>query len=115
MLAISSVTLFVTVELIQSQMSYQSNLVYSLSKTTLDYDYSCDQQVYDLNLNLLNNGSKYVSNFEISVTNELCVGAVPPLPNVLNPHQKLSLDLYTTSLNGTITITGNNTVLLIRF
>lgn len=51
----------------------------------------------------------------VSVTNALCVGAIPQLPDSLVPSQQLAVDIYTTSVNGTITITGNNTVLLVQF
>jgi hypothetical protein len=113
--ALVGVGLFVFNQMNQAQMSYQSHLDYSVSKAILSYDYSCDQQVYSLNFLLSNNGSKLVNNLAISVTNPLCVGAVPPLPPALAPHQQLMLDLYTTSQNGTITVMGNDTVLLVRF
>ena len=112
---VAGVGLFVWNEVNQSQLSYQNHLDYSVTKTILSYDYSCDQQVYGLNMVLSNNGSKLVNDLSVSLTNELCVGAIPPLPDSLAPHQQLTFDIYTTSVNGTITITGNNTVLLVRF
>ncbi len=113
--AIVGVGLFVWNESNQSQMSYQRYLNYSLTKTKLSYDYSCDQQVYSLDMVLTNDGNKLVSDLSVSVTNALCVGAIPQLPDSLVPSQQLAVDIYTTSVNGTITITGNNTVLLVQF
>jgi len=113
--AILGVGLFIWNESNQSQMSYQHYLNYSLTKTKLSYDYSCDQQVYSLNMVLTNDGNKLVSDLSVSVSNPLCVGAIPQLPDSLAPSQQLAVDIYTTSANGTITITGNNTVLLVQF
>jgi len=98
-----------------SSDEYQSNISYSLSRVALKYDYSCEENVYGLYLNLTNLGTKIVQNFQVSVTNELCVGSVPPLPSYLNPGQSLQFYLYTTSPNGTISVTGNNTNLFINF
>jgi hypothetical protein len=94
---------------------YQSYIKYSFTRIALKYDYSCDENVYGLYLNLVNNGDRIVQDFQVSVTNALCVGSVPPLPNSLNPGQSVKFYVYTTAPNGTITVTGNNTNLFIRF
>jgi hypothetical protein len=99
----------------QSQLSYQDHLEYSLTKTKLGYDYSCDQNVYSLNLVVTNAGSKLLNDISVSVTNPLCVGAVPQPPNSLASGENLTMDVFTTTVNGTITITGNNTFLLVPF
>lgn len=113
--AIAGISIFVWSATYEAEMSYQNHLHYTLAKQALSYDYSCDQRVYDLSLVLTNNGSKVVNDLSISVTNGLCEGAVPPLPSSLLPQQQLSIDIYTTSVNGTITVTGNNTALFIPF
>jgi hypothetical protein len=112
--AIVGVALLVLDEMNQPP-SYQRELDYSLTKTKLGYDYSCDQQVYSLDMVLTNEGSKLVNDLGVSLTNELCVGAIPQLPNSISPGQKIAIEMYTTSVNGTVTIIGNNTVLLVRF
>ena len=112
---IVGVGLFVWNESNQSLLSYQRYLSYSLTKTKLSYDYSCDQQVYSLNIVLTNDGDKLVNDLSASVTNALCVGAIPQMPDSLAPSQQLAVDIYTTGVNGTITVTGNNTVLLVQF
>jgi len=94
---------------------YQSYIKYSTSKLSLGYDYSCDQSVYGLFVNLTNSGHKTIDNFQVSVTNELCVGGVPSLPVALNSGQSIQFYVYTTEQNGTLSITGNNTNLFIRF
>ena len=99
----------------QVQAAYQSNLKYSFSRIVLQFDYSCDTNVTGLYLSLTNAGTKVVQDLNIQITNPLCVGAVPPLPSSLNASQTIKMYLYTTVPNGTITVTGNNTVLSIKF
>ena len=98
-----------------SKEEYQSNIKYQFSRISLRYDYSCDESVYGLFLTLQNKGNKTVQNLQISVTNELCVGSIPPLPTVLNPGQSIQFYVYTTVANGTVSISGNNTDLFIQF
>jgi hypothetical protein len=94
---------------------YQANIRYQFTRISLRYDYSCDENVYGLYVNLQNNGSKIVQNLQVSVTNELCVGSIPPLPGTLDPGQSIQFYVYTTEPNGTITVSGNNTEVFIRF
>ena len=95
--------------------NYGNKLRYSLERIQLRYDYSCDENVYGLYLVLNNSGAKSVSGLSVAMTNELCVGAIPPIPNTLSPNESLKIYLYSTESNGTITISGNNTELNIGF
>lgn len=95
--------------------AYQSNIEYMFSRLSPSYDYSCDENVYGLSVSLKNNGDKMVQDLQVSVTNELCVGAIPPLPSSLNQNQSIQFYVYTTQENGTLSVTGNNTNLFIRF
>ncbi len=94
---------------------YQSYIKYTFTRQYLQYDYSCDQSVYGLYIVLTNSGDKTVQNLQVSVTNGLCVGAIPPLPSALNASQSIQFYVYTTVPNGTVTVTGNNTDLSIGF
>jgi hypothetical protein len=94
---------------------YQSEMRYSFTRIPLRYDYSCDEDVYGLYVNLSNNGSKMVQGLQASITNALCVGGTPPLPSVLKPNQSIQFYVYSTEQNGTLTVSGNNTDVFIRF
>ena len=98
----------------ETSSEYQS-ISYSFARISLRYDYSCDENVYGLYIGLTNNGSKFVQNLTVSVTNGLCVGSVPPLPSFLSQRQTIHFYVYTSSPNGTISVTGNNTDFSIRF
>jgi hypothetical protein len=98
-----------------SKEEYQSNIKYQFSRIPLRYDYSCGENVFGLFITLQNNGKKTVQNLQVSVTNELCVGSIPPLPNILNPGQSIQFYVYTTVANGTVSVSGNNTDLFIQF
>lgn len=99
---------------LEAQNQYGA-LTYSVSKLSPEYDYSCDEPVYGLYVILSNNGSKAIADFSVSISNPLCKGAVPPLTNVLLPSQHLGLYLYSTQENGTLTVSGNNTMVEISF
>ena len=113
-LASFSILVIVLGQIEQSREEYQS-LGYSFTRIALRYDYSCDESVYGLSVDLSNNGEKLVQNLSVSVTNGLCVGSVPPLPGSLSPGQSIQFYIYTSAPNGTISVTGNNTDLLINF
>lgn len=102
-------------QVLQTTPNYGSQLRYSLKRIQLRYDYSCDENVYGLYIVLNNSGPKTVSGLSITMTNELCVGAIPPIPNALTAQGSLKLSLYSTASNGTIMISGNNTQLNIAF
>ena len=97
------------------QEQYQANIKFQFTRISLKYDYSCDENVYGLYVILQNTGNKIVQNFEVSVTNALCVGSVPPLPSALDPGQSIKFYVYSTEPNGTVTVSGNNTDVYIRF
>ncbi len=97
------------------QEQYQANIKFQFTRISLKYDYSCDENVYGLYVMLQNAGNKIVQNFEVSVTNALCVGSVPPLPSALGPGQSIKFYVYSTEPNGTVTVSGNNTDVYIRF
>jgi len=100
---------------IQFDREQYQDINYQFTRISLRYDYSCDENVYGLSVNLQNNGTKSVQDFQVSVTNELCVGSIPPLPSSLDPGQALQFYVYTTEPNGTVTVSGNNTNVYIRF
>jgi hypothetical protein len=102
-------------QVLQNTPNYGSQLRYSLKRIQLRYDYSCDENVYGLYLVLNNTGPETVSGLSIAMTNELCVGAIPSIPNTLASQGSLKLYLYSTASNGTIMISGNNTQLIIAF
>jgi len=102
-------------QVLQDTPNYGTELRYSLERIQLRYDYSCDENVYGLYLVLNNSGPKTVSSLSITLTNELCVGAIPSIPNTLSANESLKIYLYSTESNGTITISGNNTELNIGF
>ena len=112
--ASASILLIALGQVQQSRDEYRS-IEYSFTRIALRYDYSCDESVYGLSVILSNNGEKLVQNLDVSVTNGLCVGSVPPLPSFLNPGQSIQFYIYSSSPNGTISVTGNNTDLLIHF
>ncbi len=101
---------YVTVE-----NAYDGALKYSISKQPPGYDYSCDEPVYELYVTLSNNGTKTVSDFLVSVSNPLCKAAVPPLPTVFPPADQLKFYVFSSQENGTLTISGNNTLVQINF
>jgi hypothetical protein len=113
-LAVISVSVVVLGQYQQSREEYRS-IAYTYSRITLRYDYSCDENVYGLSIALTNYGEKMVQNFEVSVTNELCVGSIPPLPSMLNSGQSIQFYVYSTEQNGTVSILGNNTDIVIQF
>ena len=110
-----SLTALISEQFVQNRSNYAPYMRYSLSRIPLRYDYSCNENVYGLYLVLNNSGLKVVQNISLSITNQLCVGAIPPIPDSILPGQTLKVYLYSTSENGTISISGNETELLIQF
>jgi hypothetical protein len=113
-LASVSLLLIALGQIQQSREEYRS-IGYTFTRIALRYDYSCDESVYGLSVDLSNNGGKLIQNLNVSVTNGLCVGSVPPLPGSLYPGQSIQFYIYSSAPNGTISVTGNNTDLLINF
>jgi hypothetical protein len=114
-IACSAVAVIALGQVLQNEDAYQSNIRYSFTRLYLNYDYSCDENVYGLYVDIINGGNKMVQNLSVSVTNELCVGSIPPLANALDAGQSIKFYIYTTEPNGTVSVTGNNTDLVIRF
>jgi hypothetical protein len=110
-----SLTILILGQFSQNASNYGSQVQYSLSRIPLRYDYSCNENVFGLYLVLTNSGSKVLQNLSLSITNELCVGAILPIPNSLLPGQSLKVYLYSAQQNGTITFSGNQTELAIQF
>ena len=96
--------------------AYGNSIVYNFGRESRSYDYTCNEPVYGIHVALLNNGTKTVSGFSVSVTNPLCNGAVPSNLPAQFPHaQTVAFYVYSTQQNGTVTISGNNTLVQIRF
>jgi hypothetical protein len=95
--------------------AYGASIKYTISRDQPGYDYSCDEPVYGIYVSLSNNGTKTVSYFSVAITNPLCAGSVPPLPSDLTQFQALKFYVYSTAPNGTVTISGNNTLVEIKF
>jgi hypothetical protein len=95
--------------------SYSPNLKIRYSKLAPQYDYSCLQPIQGIYVVLNNSGDKSIQDFSVSVSNPLCKGAVPPLPSQLKENASLDFYVYSTETNGTITVSGNNTLLLVKF
>ena len=114
-LAISGTVVFVLGQNQFDSTEYASHIKYTFTRLSLRYDYSCDQNVYGLFLILKNAGSKNVENLSIAVSDELCVGSIPPIQTELRSNQSVDLYIYSTAPNGTVSVTGNDTNLFIRF
>ncbi|MCL5068023.1 MAG: hypothetical protein M1368_06690 [Thaumarchaeota archaeon] len=114
--ALLAVGALVYSQYVTTSEAYGNSLVYNFSRETRSYDYTCDEPVYGIHVALLNNGTKTVSGFSVSVTNPLCNGAVPStLPAQFPPAQRLAFYVYSAQQNGTVTVSGNNTLVQIRF
>jgi hypothetical protein len=101
--------------ILAGQNSYNNDIHVSFSKSPATYDYSCGTNDYQIYFVLKNLGTKVVTGLSISITSPLCVGSVPSLPTTLDASSSLSFEAETTSENGTLTISGNNTYVLINF
>lgn len=110
-----SVSIFAVTQYQYAMESYQGNIVYSIQRMPVLYDYSCDENIYEIGLSVLNNGTKLVTGLSFSISNAICVGSVSNYSSTLDPRQSMTVDLYSSVQNGTITVTGNNTILLVHF
>lgn len=102
-------------QFVNSEYSYNSNVKYSFEKSPVSYDYSCQQNDYQLLFTIKNAGNKTVTDFSASISNPLCVGALPAIASQFNSSQTLTFFAQTTSENGTLTLSGNNTYVNIMF
>ncbi|SRR5579875_2814225 len=96
--------------------SYNSEIKVSYFKSQPAYDYSCGSPDYQIYFTIANTGEKKVVDLSISLSNPLCVGSLPTsLPTALNASSTVSFVAQSTSANGTLTISGNNTFLQVKF
>ena len=102
-------------QILASQNSYNREIHVSFSKSPAAYDYSCETNDYQIYFVLKNLGTKVITGLSISITNPLCVGSIPELPTTLTASSNMSFEAETTTENGTLTISGNNTYVLINF
>ncbi len=114
-LAISAVSVFVYTELQIMKDSYSSKIEVSFTKSPVVFDYSCGTNDYEIYFVVYNVGQKSVVDLSFSITNPLCVGSIPALQKTLNASSTMSFYSQTTSENGTLTISGNNTFVQIDF
>lgn len=98
-----------------SDNSYNLEIKYSFSRYPLVYDYSCGENDYQLYFAISNTGEMNVENLSATVTHPLCVGGNPILAPTLNASSSVDFYVQTTNPNGTLTISGNNTLVRIRF
>lgn len=98
-----------------SRSSYNYEIKYSFSRFPFVYDYSCDENDYQIHFVITNSGQKNITNFSTSVTNPLCVGGNPMVPQTLRAFSTISFYIQSTSANGTLTVSGNNTFVQIMF
>lgn len=102
-------------QILVEKNSYNADIQVSVVKSPVVYDYSCDENDYQIHFVIDNIGSENVRDLSISITNPICVGAVPSLPQTLNSSSTLSFYAQSTRSNGTLTISGNNTFVQIKF
>ena len=96
--------------------AYGSRISYEITKLPVTYDYSCDTNSQQVEVFLTNTGTRTVSYFTVSVSNPVCVGAIPnTLPSVFNHSSTLTFMVSSMATNGTITIAGNYTLVTINF
>lgn len=98
-----------------SRDSYNSEIKYSFSRFPFVYDYSCSENDYQIHFVVTNTGEKNITNFSVAVTNPLCVGGNPLLPETLKALTTVSFYVQSTSPNGSLTISGNNTLVQVKF
>lgn len=102
-------------QILTNQNSYNREISVSFSKSPVTYDYSCETNDYQIYFVLKNLGTKVVTGLSISITNPLCVESTPALRTTFNDSSTLSFYAQTTTENGTLTISGNNTYVLTNF
>ena len=114
-MGVALVSSLVYVNYFAMQNAYGGYIKYTFSRLPASYDYSCDEPVYGLYIAISNNGTKSVSGFSVSISSPLCKGAIPVLSNALLPLQEIRFYVYSSQENGTITVSGNNTMISINF
>lgn len=114
-LALLSISAILYSQFYTMRESYNSEIKYSFSKSPIAYDYSCDQNDQQVYFVIKNVGTKTVSDLSFSISNPLCKGSLPSLPTVLDSNSSISFYAESTGLNGTMTLSGNNTYIQIAF
>jgi len=96
--------------------NYGKEIQVSFARFPNTYDFSCNTTDQELYVTVRNNGTKTVDNFMVSISNPLCVGALPlNLPSTLAPMNYTRFYVQSSSLNGTLTISGNGTLVSVEF
>ena len=114
-MAIIAISVFAYSEIQIMKDSYNSKIEVSFSKSPVVYDYSCRANDYEIYFVVSNVGPKKVVDLTFSITNPLCVGSIPALPKTLNASSTMSFYAQTTTENGILTISGNNTFMQVNF
>lgn len=114
-LAVAAISVVAYTQLIAIKNSYNTKIDVSFTKSPVAYDYSCGSNDYQIYFVIDNTGSKSVVGLSVSITNPDCDGGVPSLPQILNASSTISFDAQTTTENGTLIISGNNTFVQIKF
>jgi hypothetical protein len=114
-LAIIALSAFAYATYLTSIYSYNSAIQYSFTKSPSSYDYSCDVNDTQIFFTIKNSGTKNIVGLSLSITNPLCVGSLPVEPSVFNASSSLNFFAQSTSVNGTLTLSGNNTYVPINF
>jgi hypothetical protein len=114
-LAIAAVSVLGYTQFLAMKNSYNSKIQVSFVKSPVAYDYSCNTNDYQIYFMIDNTGSKNVADLSVSISNPLCVGGIPSLPQTLNASSMLSFYAQSSAENGTLTISGNNTFVEIKF
>jgi hypothetical protein len=115
-LAIAAVSALVYSQFNTMKDSYNSKIKVTFVKSAAAFDYSCGTSDYQIYLVVDNTGAKNVVDLSVSITNPLCSGGIPGiLPKSLNASSKMSFTAESSTENGTLTISGNNTLVQINF
>ena len=114
-LAVVAVSAVAYSQLLAARDSYNSAISVSFHKSPATYDYSCGESDYQVYFTVRTTGPKTVADLSVAVTDPLCVGAVPVLANILNASSEISFYVQSAAENGTLTISGNNTLVLVKF
>lgn len=114
-LAIAAVASLAYIQYAAMKNSYNAKIQVSFVKSPVAYDYSCNTNDYQIYFMIDNTGSKNVADLSVSISNPLCVGAIPSLPKILNVSSTLSFYAQSSAENGTLIISGNNTFVEIKF
>jgi hypothetical protein len=114
-LAIVAISSLIYSQSLITNNSYNSEIQVSFTKSPVAYDYSCGTNDYQIHFVIRNTGSKNVVGFSVSITSPLCAGSLPSIPDSLNASSTVAFYAQSSSENGTLTISGNNTLVQVNF